>query len=335
MIPEALISKIDAKKIPIDAQFELTWRCNQRCIHCYQFPSDNDELSTQEIKDIIAQLAEAGTLYISFTGGEPLLRADFWQIAEFASKAHFALTLQTNATLIDRKAAERLSELNFFAVHISFLGATARTHDRITQTPGSFKKMLKAIKFLQKSAVKVILNVTLMKQNLKEFGQMLKLKERFGENVDIRVSPYIFPRNDGTSYNEGLRLDNTELRELFLKVKKESGRNPWEGGSQICTLGKNTCTINPKAEVYPCVTVPLVVGNLKRQRFKKIWHENSCLEKIRDTQMEDLTDCQGCGLTDYCFRCSGMAYLETGNICKADSESCRFSSILKEVNSYE
>lgn len=334
MIPETIIAKIEDKKIPIDGQIELTWRCNQKCIHCYQYAAEDRELNTEEIKDILSQLARAGTLYISFTGGEPLVRKDFWEIAEYAARLHFALTLQTNATLISRETARRLEELNFFAVHVSLLGATAKTHDSITVNPGSFKKVLKAIKLLQQKRVRVILNITLLKQNFNEFYKMLKLKERLGENLDMRVSPYIFPRNDGSSENKELQLDDSQLREFFLWLKKDLDSDPWQGAGLLCNLGINNFAINARAEVYPCVSIPLVIGDLRQHSFKEIWAENSLLQRIRNIGLNDLDECQGCNLKSSCFRCSGLAYLEKKNICKAASETCRFTKILKEAKTY-
>lgn len=334
MIPDEIVEKILDKNIPVNVQLELTWRCNQRCIHCYQFSPDNSELSTYEIKDIIAQLAEAGSLYLSFTGGEPLLREDFWQIAEFAFKKHFALELQTNGTLIDRQVARRIAELNFFVVHISLLGATAKTHDKITQVPGSFKKVLRAVKLLQKEGTRVILNTTLMKGNFEEYSQIKSLKERLVD-IDMRISPYIFLKNDGGQRPTELRLDNQQLKQFFLGLRKEAKGEPSNNRGLICNFGRSVCTINAHGEIYPCVAVPIILGNLKTQRFKDVWSNSAPLERIRTMCAADLKKCQNCNLADWCFRCSGFSYLENGNLFSCAQESRRFAKIIKEVNEYE
>ncbi len=328
------MEKILDKNIPVNAQLELTWRCNQRCIHCYQFSPDNYELSTYEIKDIIAQLAEAGTLYLSFSGGEPLLREDFWQIAEFASKKHFALELQTNGMLIDRQTAQRIAELNFFVVHISLLGATAETHDKITQVPGSFKKVLRAVKLLQKEGTRVILNTTLMKGNFEEYPQIKSLKERLGD-IDIRVSPYIFLKNDGGQEPAELRLDDQQLKQFFLGLRKEAEGEPSNSRGLICNFGRIICTINARGKIYPCVAVPVIVGDLKKQGFKDAWSNSVVLKRIRAMRAADLKKCRNCDLADWCFRCSAFPYLETGDMFECASEPCRIAKITKEVNEYE
>ncbi len=333
MIPDEMMQKIFDKKIPVDVQFELTWRCNQTCIHCYQFSGIKDELSTGEVKDIISQLAEAGTLYLSFTGGEPLLRKDFWEIANFAFQKHFALVLQTNGILINAPNAKKIAELNFFAVHISILGATAKTHDKITQLPGSFEKVLKAVELLRQQKVKVILNLTLMKDNFKEYSKIKKLKDEL--DIPIRVSPYIFCKNDGSSFLEELRLDDFELKQFFLELKKDAKGGPLNNRGLLCNFSWCVCTINAKGEVYPCVAVPLVSGDLKKDSFSNIWKKSVVLEKIRSESTVVPKQCQDCNLSDWCFRCSGFSYLENGGLFSCSREARRFAKIIKEVNEYE
>lgn len=335
MIPDEIANKILEKKIPIDVQFELTWRCNQRCRHCYQYPACGDELTTAGIKDVISQLAEAGTLYLSFTGGEPLLRKDFWEIAGFARKKHFALLLQTNATLIDRAAADKIAELNFFNIHISLLGANMQTHDYITQLAGSFKKTLKAIKLLQERKVRVTLNVTLMQENFNEYPGIKRLKDRLGNDIGIRVSPYMFAKNDGGTEPEALRLDDGQLREFYLAMRKESEESFTAARGITCNFGQTLCTINARGEVYPCVAVPLISGNLKNDKFSDIWENNPVLKKIRDTEAADLKKCAECRVKNWCFRCSGFSYLENRDLFGCSSECSRFANIIKEVNSHE
>ncbi len=328
MIPEALADTVVEKRIPVDVQFELTWRCNQQCIHCYQYQAGKDELDTATVCDIISQLAESGTLYLAFTGGEPLLRQDFWQIAEFAARKHFALLLQTNATLIGLAEAKRIAELPLVTVHISILGISPHTHDSITQLCGSFAKMMRAIELLRQHGARVVLNLTLMKQNFNEYPAIQKLKEDLGPEVDIRVSPYIYYKNDGSAGPGLLRLSDEQLRE-FLKMqgRNDSSRNQ----ALLCNFGFCGCTINAKGEVYPCVAVPLVCGNLRQQRFSEIWAKSPVLTRIRSTDVKDLGDCTFCSLKNTCFRCSGFSYMEGKNLFGCSKEARRIARITQEV----
>ncbi|MFC1496601.1 radical SAM/SPASM domain-containing protein [Candidatus Margulisiibacteriota bacterium] len=335
MLPEQIKDKVVSEKIPIDVQFELTWRCNQRCVHCYQYDPQEDILSTDQIKNIILQLKEAGTLYISFTGGEPLLRPDFWEIAQFANDHHFALILQTNAVLIDEKAAEKIAQLNFFTVHISLLGANSKTHDDISQIPGSFDKTMRAARLLTDRGVRVVLNLTLLKQNFGEYNQVKALKEQLGSDIDIRISPYVFYKNNGDSDPARFRLDDRETRDFFLSERERSGGSRLINRMLMCNFGYSVCLINARGEVYPCVAVPVVAGDLKCQSFKDIWEESLVFKAIRARKLEELVECGKCSLSEWCFRCSGFSYLESGDMFGCSSEAKRVAKIVREVNEYE
>ena len=335
MIPNLLEKKIFEKNIPLDIQLELTWRCNQRCPHCYQYAPSDNELSVAEIKDIIVQLAEAGCLYLAFTGGEPLLKRGFWDIAEFAYKKHFALTLQTNGTLIGEKEADKIAGLNLFVAHITIHASNAAMHDKISGLKGSFKRVLEAVELLRSRGIKVILNHTVIKTNYGEYQAIKKLKQDLGDDVELRVSPFLFMKHDGSARQAGLRLDDSQIKEFYLALRNETGWNPLENKALICNFGRCVCTINAEGKVYPCVAVPLAVGDLRKSRFIDIWQNSPELKTIRSVKAEDLKDCKDCKLNNWCFRCSGFSYQETGDLFRGSKEARRFAEIIKEVNEYE
>ena len=126
---ELLTKKAAREKIPLVCHFDLTYQCNLNCIHCYVVREDRPELSTSEIKDILGQLAQVGTLYLTFSGGEIFTREDFFQIAEYARKLHFALRLMTNGTLIDEQVADRVAALYPDQVSVSIYSTTPEIHN--------------------------------------------------------------------------------------------------------------------------------------------------------------------------------------------------------------
>src|SRR3990172_4107083 len=89
-----------ARNLPVSAVLELTYECNLRCRHCYIVNQDRAVLGTSAIFSILDELAEAGTLFLAFTGGEILLREDFFDVAEYAKRKHFALSILTNGTKV-------------------------------------------------------------------------------------------------------------------------------------------------------------------------------------------------------------------------------------------
>src|SRR5580765_6968894 len=100
----ALMREMGAKAlkygIPISVQLDLTYRCNERCIHCYLDHDDHGEMTTVEIKDLLDQLAAAGVLFLNLSGGEIFMRKDLFEIVEYARKLQFSVKLKTNAVMI-------------------------------------------------------------------------------------------------------------------------------------------------------------------------------------------------------------------------------------------
>ena len=325
--------KIVEKNIPVSASFELTYRCNINCSICYQFLPDKNELTTLEVKQILDQLANAGCLYLSFTGGEPLLRKDFWEIAEYAKEKTFALMLQTNGTLIGLPEADRIKKLNFLEVHISILGAEDSTHDRITKTKGSFRKAVTAAELLIEREVAVVFKTTVMKENFTEYEDIWKLAKELGARPYF--SPVIHPKTDKDKGPLEHRLSDENLQKLFSFIFKKDRLQPqvYEPMETLvlCNMAKTDCCINPKGEVYPCAAVPIVVGNLRKESFKEIWQSSPALNRMRSISSADLKECAECRLASICMRCPGLSLLEENDLLSVPTECCRITKAVKEV----
>ncbi|MFH1776555.1 MAG: radical SAM protein [Candidatus Omnitrophota bacterium] len=328
------MEKVVAKNIPLSASFELTYACNIRCNICYQCPSEEKELTTGEIKTVLGQLVEAGCLYLSFTGGEPLLRPDFWQIAEYAKEKRFALILQTNGTLIDSWAADKLKALSFLQVHISIFGAKDFTHDKITQTAGSFNKAVNTAKLLIERGVTVIFKTTLMRENFAEYKEIKKLADALGAKPYF--SPVIYPKTDKNKQPLAQRLSDEQLRELFSFIFARDKIQPeiyeFKKDAALCQMGRTDCCINPQGEVYPCVAVPIVVGSLKEKSFNQIWQGSDALRKLREISLSQIEGCAECELAGMCIKCLGMSLLEEKDLLSAPTECCRITKIIHKTH---
>src|SRR5580704_4476639 len=97
---QEMTEKALARNIPISVQVDLTYRCNERCVHCYLDHDDHGEMTTAEVIDVLAQLASAGTLFLTLSGGELLLRTDFFEVLSRARELQFDVKIKTNAILI-------------------------------------------------------------------------------------------------------------------------------------------------------------------------------------------------------------------------------------------
>src|SRR5258707_9445015 len=105
--------------IPLGVQLDVTYRCNERCVHCYLDHDDHGEMTTAEIKDLLEQMADAGVFFLVLSGGEIFLRKDLFEIVEHARKLLFSVKLKTNAVMIRKAKAQRIADLGVESVQIS------------------------------------------------------------------------------------------------------------------------------------------------------------------------------------------------------------------------
>src|SRR5450755_3274823 len=131
--------------VPLSVQVDVTYRCNERCGHCYLDHDDHGEMTTAEIKGVLDQLAAAGTFFLTFSGGEVFLRRDFLELVAYARKLLFNVKVKTNAVMIREHEARELRRLGVEQVQISVYSHRPEVHDAITRLPGSHKKTVRAI----------------------------------------------------------------------------------------------------------------------------------------------------------------------------------------------
>ena len=344
-IMDRLIARTVERHRPLSVHFDLTYRCNEKCVHCYLDHEDRGEMTSAEICGALDQLAEAGGLFLTFSGGEVFLRKDFFQILEHARSLHFDLSLKTNALLITPARAARLRVLGVRRVQISVYSDDPAVHDAITLAPGSFKRSLAAIPLLKAHDIQVKIACPLMRQNLLAYRGVMVLAERLGV-------PYIFdmtvtPMMDGDSSVLAHRVSGTEL----LPVLQDPALHPCrpepaavctssdpilgsvtssgiEGGAYHdipCSAGHNSCYISPYGDVYPCIQLPLAAGNLRHQRFADIWEGSSEFARVRAVRESELPVCSACPIRQYCERCPGLALMEGGDLLGAYERACELA----------
>ncbi len=134
--------------VPMSVHFDVTYRCNERCVHCYLDHDDHGEMTTAEIKRVLDELADAGTFFLTFSGGEVLMRRDFFELLEYARRLMFNVRIKTNAVMIREAEARRMVELGVDQVQVSIYSHRPEVHDAITKLPGSLRRSVEAIRFL-------------------------------------------------------------------------------------------------------------------------------------------------------------------------------------------
>ncbi len=305
--------------IPLEVTFELTYRCNLSCVHCYLKGETCEEMTTGEIFAVIDQLAECGTLHLIFTGGECLLREDFFDIAGYARSKNLALSLITNATLIDGPTAKKFKDLNFLEVSVSIYGLNC--HDRITSTKGSFIKSHEAIKHLIRENVSVQVKTPVMNLNFNEIEQLSVFCEQLG--LDFAPNPFITMCSDGTRKTLALRMDDGQLSRYTCE-RIESGERA-SGFNSFCNTGRSVAAISPSGDVFPCIAFKKSIGSLKKQSFSDIWNNSPYLSFLRSLELAHMKECSVCTVRNVCRLCPAEALEEDGDILSPHKEACRIA----------
>ena len=326
---EEMNRKASEQGIPLSAHMDITWKCNERCVHCYLDHEGKNEMSTAEIKDAIRQLSECGTFFLSISGGEPLLRRDCFEILEYARKLRFNVKLKTNAVMIGPKEAAHLKRIGIEQVQISIYSDRPEIHDAITKLPGSLRRSLAAIERLKAEGIKVSISNVLMKQNVASGKAVQRLARDLG--VEFHIDPTITPMLNGDRSILNLHISKEELEEVFRTEEfignvgefcapiAEVDDDVLEGHS--CSAGHTLAYISPSGDVFPCVQFPMACGNVRETNFRDIWYGSEKLTELRAVQVKHLTTCSGCGHVAYCTRCPGLAYME-GNMRGPSSADC-------------
>jgi AdoMet-dependent heme synthase len=318
--------------VPLSVQLDLTYRCNERCIHCYLDHDDHGEMTTAEIKDLLDQMADAGVFYLTISGGEILMRRDFFEILEHARLRTFCVKLKTNAVLIREKEAARIRALGVETVQISIYSHRAEVHDAITKMPGSLRKSIAAVRLLRQHGLNVILANVLMVQNAADYQGVRAL----AAELDARctLDPTITPMMDGDRSTLKLNVDQEALQGVFrdgalVGNVEEFCAPPRSVDEEAldmlpCSAGHTACYVSPYGDVYPCVQFPLPSGNVRRTRFVDIWRDSPQLKEVRSITLRDMPSCSQCAHGATCTRCPGLAYLE-GNMRGPSSQDCEKS----------
>ncbi len=332
-----LVAEMAAKalqmNIPLSVQLDLTYRCNERCIHCYLDHHDHGEMTTAEIKDLLDQMADAGVFYLTISGGEILMRRDFFEILEYARLRTFCIKLKTNGILIRKKEADRIKALGVESVQISIYSHVPEVHDAITKLPGSLAQSIEAIRRLRAHGIHVIMANVLMVQNVHDYAGVRALAAELG--AQFIMDPTITPMMDGDRSILNLNVDEAALREVFRNESLVGGNieefcapplSPGEDDmDQLpCSAGHTACYVSPYGDVYPCVQFPLPSGNVRRMKFVDIWRDSPQLNEVRSIKLRDMPTCSKCTHGGTCTRCPGLAYLE-GNMRGPSYQDCEKS----------
>jgi AdoMet-dependent heme synthase len=318
--------------VPISVHLDLTYRCNERCVHCYLDHEDHGEMDTAEVKDVLDQLAAAGVFFLVFSGGEIFMRRDIFELIEYARSLMFCLKLKTNAFMIGENEADRLASLHPDSVQVSIYSHRPEVHDEITKLPRSLERSIAGIRRLRARGLKVIIANVLMRQNLGDYAGVKTLAQELG--AEYTVDPTITPMMSGDRSAIQLGIGSVDLKNVFRNPELISNVSEFCApppaidedvlDEMACSAGHTFCYVSPYGDVFPCVQFPLPTGNLREQKFLEIWRHSAPMNEVRSIRARDLPVCSTCSHVGTCTRCPGLAYME-GNMRGPSSQDCEKS----------
>lgn len=331
-------------RYPSEATIEVTRRCPLTCAHCYNNLPMNDrdarhsELTYEEHCRILDEIAEAGCLWLLFTGGEIFARKDFLDIYTYAKRKGFLITLFTNGTLITPKIADYLAEWPPFAIEITLYGRTKETYERLTGISGSFEKCIRGIELLLERKLPLSLKTVAVTINQHEIWDM----KRYAEDelgVAFKFDSLMSPRIDCSQSPLAVRLTPEETVELDLQDpvrvdewKKFAARfggpvHASEHGDEIyqCGGGLNSFAIDPQGKMSICVLSHFDTYDLREGSFRDGWDD--FLNRARRKKMTMTTKCLKCEIKAMCGMCPANGELENGHAEKPVDFLCQVAHL--------
>lgn len=319
----------DAHRIPVNGTIEISHRCPLTCSHCYNNLPMNDhsarslEMSFEEHCTLLDQAAEAGCLFLLFTGGEIFARRDFLDIYDHAKRRGFIITLFTNGILIDERIADHLAQRRPFCIEITLYGATADTYERLTGIPGSYARCMRGIHLLLERNLPLKLKTVGTSINVHEVFEMKKLAEDLG--VEFKFDAMINPRIDCSSAPAAVRLTPEEI--VMLDMRDGGRMDEWRrlaedlspppvvaGEAQKlyhCGAGVNSWAVDPYGNVTMCVISHAEHYNVRGRSFRDGWAFLS--KTVREKTVTRPTKCNTCKLKSMCGMCPANGELEKGD----------------------
>lgn len=358
-----LFSKASRNLIPLSGTFELSPVCNFSCKMCYvrktrqEVESHTRPIVTKEQWLQIAREArEEGMLYLLLTGGEPFLWPEFWELYEELSHMGFLISINTNGSLIDEAAVERLKKMPPVRINITLYGASDASYEKLCGVENVFKRVDHAISLLRESGIAVKLNGSLTPYNIEELEACIQYADR--RNLVYETNTYMFPplRRDSSMVGQNERFTPEEAayynakcfllqngKDMYQKRMEailnrsilppglaESCVDPVDGKIR-CRAGKASFWITWDGYMTPCGMMPEPKADVLKRPFKQAWKELT--EFSAELKLSGV--CAKCSNQGLCHCCAAMAMAETGTTSGIPSYLCEMvDEMRKQAEEY-
>jgi len=330
--------------------WEVTRNCNLNCIHCRASANRGahpNEFSLDECFQLIDDIASFSQPVIILTGGEPLLREDIFEIAEYGKNRGLRMVMAPNGTLITPEKAQRMKRVGIQRISISIDGATPESHDDFRQVKGAFSGALRGIEYAKRAGLEFQINTTIIKKNLEELPDIYNLAIKLGARAhhifilvptgrgkdlakEQKFSPeeyervlYWFHEQEGKT---SLQLKAT-CAPQYYRIRRErpgnSSKDIFNGSSKLdaktrgCLGGVGFCFVSSVGKVSPCGYLDIDCGNVRENSLTWIWSNSPDFIALRDFKRYE-GKCGTCKFVRVCGGCRARAYSATGNYLAED-----------------
>lgn len=352
------------RRIPVNGTFELTVRCNLHCKMCMFRHDDreNPELMAKELTaaqwiDMARQAAEAGTMNLLITGGEPLLRPDFCEIWEGIYRQGFVTTLYTNATLVTPRVMETLRKYPPHKIGVTIYGASPETYGRVCGDESAFQRMVQGVHNLLLLPSQIEFRMTIIKDNKNDVIPIERfVRKEFGKTYSVIMSTMIYRSVRGACADvDSCRLQPKELLALKKMHLKEMARLEFEGKYDLdqlelnyvwrdsqpdcesqkelslfgCKAGMSQYVISWSGQLIGCQLLDLFAMDAVGKGFFDAWEQYPFQVKLPPPNQK----CQTCKMAKYCETCPAFCYAETGAL--NECSSYIFSNAQAEMDKYQ
>jgi len=267
---------------------ELTYRCNCRCKFCERWKIDpklaKKELTTKEVKRLLVEARQLGVKNVGFTGGEPFLREDIFEIGKFAKKIGLDIVVASNGTLINKKNIKEIAA-TFGSVAISMDGITPKTHDFIRGVKGVYEAAMNALALFKEHRVPVTVNMVITKKNFMEIDEYVQFFSQ--KDIPIQLTPV--QECEATHFKVKKALKQIDAKKFGQEWATLSRKYPFlKSGfyryvptflseprkllrTYVCFAAAVMFFVNPYGEMFPCEFNRVKMGNIKNEPLAVIW----------------------------------------------------------------
>jgi MoaA/NifB/PqqE/SkfB family radical SAM enzyme len=335
-----VFGRVCRDRVPFGGTFDLTYRCNFRCVHCYaghlagQTPLQAAEIETEKVFGLLSAAADAGCLLLLLSGGEPLLREDFTEIYAHARRLGMIVTVFTNASLVAQTHLDVFAEYPPHMVEVSVYGATEAVYERVTGVPGSFRRSQRGIERLLDGGVRVGLKTMILRENADEIAGIEAFAQSLG--LPFRLDPMVTPRLDGDPKPLSQRVEpqravdiemstgerRSEVARFLERQKAAIGPDPAPVSRLYrCGAGIASFHIDSRGYMRPCLMSVPIAYNTATLGFARAW--KAVTVAIDQARWEGTGGCVDCPTILLCDYCPGLFELEQASPSQPPEYVCR------------